>query len=89
MIVTEANAEARKILRDAITDKETLMGDVRRIQALLRSALDVVQEAPGAEAPAQVAAPSAPSSPAAVPGSPVGRAHGSGHAQARRIARLS
>jgi cell division initiation protein len=70
VIVTEANAEARKILRDAITDKETLMGDVRRIQALLRSALDVVQEAPGAEAPAQVPAPSTSSSPAAVPEPP-------------------
>src|SRR4051812_29828547 len=66
VIVTEANAEARKILRDAITGKETLMSDVRRIQALLRSALDVVEEAPGVEAPTQVA-PAAPSSPAAVP----------------------
>lgn len=46
VIVTEANAEARKVLRDAITGKETLMGDVRRVQALLRSALAVVDEAP-------------------------------------------
>ena len=46
MIVTEANAEARKVLRDAITEKEQLMGDVRRIQALLRSALSVVDEIP-------------------------------------------
>jgi cell division initiation protein len=44
VIVTEANAEARKLLRDAITEKEQLMGDVRRIQALLRSALTVVDE---------------------------------------------
>jgi len=44
--VTEANAEARKVLRDAITEKEHLMGDVRRIQALLRSALSVVDETP-------------------------------------------
>jgi cell division initiation protein len=48
VILTEANGEARKILRDAITEKETLMGDVRRIQALLRSALEVVEEAPEA-----------------------------------------
>jgi cell division initiation protein len=43
VIVTEANGEARKLLRDAITQKESLMGDVRRIQALLRSALSVVE----------------------------------------------
>ena len=46
VIVTEANAEARKVLRDAITEKEQLMGDVHRVQALLRSALAVVDEAP-------------------------------------------
>jgi cell division initiation protein len=46
VIVSEANAEARKVLRDAITEKEQLMGDVRRVQALLRSALAVVEEAP-------------------------------------------
>jgi len=46
VIVTEANAEARKVLRDAITEKEQLMGDVRRVQALLRSALSVVDETP-------------------------------------------
>jgi len=50
VIVTEANGEARKVLRDAITEKESLMGEVRRIQALLRSALDVVEESPGVEA---------------------------------------
>ena len=46
VIVTEANAEARKVMRDAITEKEHLMGDVRRVQALLRSALAVVDETP-------------------------------------------
>ena len=50
VIVTEANAEARKVLRDAITEKEQLMGDVRRVQALLRSALSVVEESSPAEA---------------------------------------
>jgi cell division initiation protein len=44
VIVTEANAEARKVLRDAITEKEQVMSDVRRVQALLRSALAVVDE---------------------------------------------
>ena len=51
VIITEANAEARKVLRDAITEKETLMGDVRRVQALLRSALAVVEEAPATDDP--------------------------------------
>jgi cell division initiation protein len=46
VIVTEANAEARKVMRDAINEKESLMGDVRRVQALLRSALAVVDESP-------------------------------------------
>ena len=46
VIVSEANAEARKVMRDAITEKEQLMGDVRRVQALLRSALAVVDETP-------------------------------------------
>jgi cell division initiation protein len=46
LIVTEANAEARKVLRHAITEKETLLSDVRRVQAVLRSALSVVDEAP-------------------------------------------
>jgi cell division initiation protein len=48
VIVTEANAEARKVLRDAITEKEQVMGDVRRVQAVLRSALAVVEETPAA-----------------------------------------
>ncbi len=43
-IVTEANAEARKVMRDAITEKEQLMGDVRRVQAMLRTALAVVDD---------------------------------------------
>jgi cell division initiation protein len=46
VIVTEANAEARKVMRDVIGEKEALMGDVRRVQALLRSALSVVEEVP-------------------------------------------
>jgi cell division initiation protein len=58
VIVTEANAEARKVMRDVISEKEALMGDVRRVQALLRSALSVVDEVPSefAEAPVPEAA---------------------------------
>ena len=55
VIVTEANGEARKLLREAITQKESLMGDVRRIQALLRSALSVVEEDHGGAATATTA----------------------------------
>jgi cell division initiation protein len=58
VIVSEANAEARKVLRDAIGEKEQLMGDVRRVQALLRSALAVVDEAPAESA--EAAAPATP-----------------------------
>lgn len=64
VIVTEANAEARKVLRDAITEKEQLMADVRRVQALLRSALAVVDETPADVAPAADAAGDTASSPA-------------------------
>jgi len=46
VIVTEAHAEARKVLRDAVSEKEQLMGDVRRVQAVLRTALAVVEETP-------------------------------------------
>jgi cell division initiation protein len=62
LIVTEAQAEARSVMRDAIGEKERLLADVRRIQALLRSALDAVSEQPagpaeaGAEAKAEEAA---------------------------------
>jgi cell division initiation protein len=45
LIVNEAHAEARTIKRDSIAEKQHLMGEVRRIQALLRSALEVVGEA--------------------------------------------
>lgn len=43
VIVSEANAESRRILRDAISEKERLAGDARRVQSILRSALDVVE----------------------------------------------
>ncbi len=68
VIVAEANGEARKLLRDAITQKESLMGDVRRIQALLRSALGSVDETPGLEATSQPGSEQTLAAPAAVPG---------------------
>src|SRR4249920_3792845 len=62
VIVTEANAEARKLMRDAITEKEQLMGDVRRVQALLRSALAVVDDTGSDELAAEVTDDSAETS---------------------------
>jgi cell division initiation protein len=43
VIVSEANAESRRIMRDAITEKERLAAEARRVQSILRSALDVVE----------------------------------------------
>jgi cell division initiation protein len=50
VIVSEANAESRRILRDAITEKERLAGDARRVQAMLRSALEIVESSQPGEA---------------------------------------
>ncbi len=50
VIIGEANTEARRVLREAIGDKERLLGEVRRIRALLRSALEVVDDVPPDEA---------------------------------------
>jgi len=47
LIVNEAHAEARAVRRDAIADKERLLRDIRRIQGLLRAALDAVENAEG------------------------------------------
>jgi cell division initiation protein len=56
VIVSEANAESRRIMRDAITEKERLSAEARRVQAILRSALDIVEsswEADGSSTPDQ------------------------------------
>jgi cell division initiation protein len=45
-IVSEAHAEARAIARRAHRDRERLEQDTLRVRALLRTALDVVDEAP-------------------------------------------
>jgi cell division initiation protein len=49
LIVTEARAEARTLMRDALGDKERLLNDVRRIQAMLRTALEIVDHDASAE----------------------------------------
>jgi cell division initiation protein len=45
-IVAEAHAEARSVARRAQGERERLEQDVQRIEALLRSALGVLEEAP-------------------------------------------
>ena len=55
-LVAEAHAEARSITRNAIAERERLLAEIRRIKALLHSALDMVEEgehAPAAEPPAE------------------------------------
>jgi cell division initiation protein len=47
LLVEEAHAEARAILRDAIAERERLDRESRRVRALLRAALDSVEEAGG------------------------------------------
>lgn len=44
-IVAEAHAEARAVARRATSEKERLESELRRIRALLRAALDAVDEA--------------------------------------------
>jgi cell division initiation protein len=44
-IVSEAHGEARAVTRRAAAERERLEGELRRIQALLRSALETVEEA--------------------------------------------
>ena len=44
LIVTESQAKAREIMRDAIGEKERLLGQARRIQEMLRTALEVVEQ---------------------------------------------
>ncbi len=43
-VVAEAHAEARSIVRTAIADREKLLGEIRRVRSLLRSALEIVEE---------------------------------------------
>jgi cell division septum initiation protein DivIVA len=59
LLVSEAHAEARAITRGAHSERERLIAEARRVRALLRSALDVVEEsqASPAEAPDEASDP--------------------------------
>jgi cell division initiation protein len=50
LIVEEARAEARAITRRARSDHDRLLGELRRMRSLLRSALALVDEEPPIEA---------------------------------------
>ncbi len=44
VILSEAGAEGRRLIRDAIVEKEQLIGETRRVQTILRAALEVISE---------------------------------------------
>jgi cell division initiation protein len=50
LVLEEAHAEARSITREAMAERERLLGDARKIRALLEAALDAVGDASGAQA---------------------------------------
>jgi cell division initiation protein len=50
-IIGEAHAEARTVTREARAETERLVNESRRITSLLRSALELVEEAESAETP--------------------------------------
>ena len=44
VIVSEAGAEGRRLVRDAIAEKEQLLAETRRVRSILRAALEVLAE---------------------------------------------
>jgi cell division initiation protein len=59
LIVAEAHGEARSIMRAAQSERERLFAEARRVESLLRSALQIVAERP-AQRPVEVPAQMAP-----------------------------
>jgi cell division initiation protein len=50
LIVSEAQSEARRVVREARAERERLVGETQRIKAVLRAALELVeQESPQAK----------------------------------------
>ena len=62
VIVSEAGAEGRRLVRDAIAEKEQLLAETRRVRTILRAALEVLSE--GEQ---EAADESGPATPAAAP----------------------
>jgi cell division initiation protein len=50
LVLEEAHAEARAVTREAMAERERLLGDSRKIRALLEAALDAVGDASDAQA---------------------------------------
>jgi len=50
LVLEEAHAEARSVTREAIAERERLLGEARKIRALLEAALDAVEDASDAQA---------------------------------------
>jgi cell division initiation protein len=71
LIVAEAHLEARSITRGAQSERDRLFAEARRIEALLRGALGIVEEsAYAAPDAAVVAAPGGPAADSEVPSEP-------------------
>jgi cell division initiation protein len=50
LVLEEAHAEARSVTREAMAERERLLGEARKIRALLEAALDAVEDASGVQA---------------------------------------
>jgi cell division initiation protein len=50
LALEEAHAEARSVTREAMAERERLLGEARKIRALLEAALDAVGDASDAQA---------------------------------------
>jgi cell division initiation protein len=50
LVLEEAHAEARSVTRAAMAERERLLGEARKIRALLEAALDAVEDASDAQA---------------------------------------
>ena len=80
LILTEAHATGRSLTRQADEEREHLLVEARRVRAILRSAIAVVEEVPAPGGSSLSAArsrsdgPRASSAPAAMPTAPAGRA---------------
>jgi cell division initiation protein len=68
LTVSEASAEGRRLVRDAIAEKEQLLSETKRIRTMLRAALEVLSDAEdvndeSSEAASEEAAPRGDSGP--------------------------
>ena len=55
VIVQEAGAEGRRLVRDAIAEKEQLFSETKRIRTMLRAALEVLSDEEDADVPSEAA----------------------------------